>query len=340
MDWSAKTFRRGENMKHGLYGIATGLALCCVTSDGFAADEAWTITGLWGDGPWVFAGDFTGDSRTDVCSASAYYCYQRTSNGINAFNFAYRCVGFLWGHQDWGFSGDFNGDGYDDIASINGATAVIRPGGSGGVGVAPPLGSNCSPYDYTPLSQSINSSWGSDHRFAFAGDFNGDGYDDIASGSGANVYVKFGAPSFAFSSATWPVTNQWGSADYTYAGDFNGDGRQDIASISGGTAYMKLSTGSGMTSAVWSIPNSWGAGNYVFAGDFDGDGYDDIVSFSGSTAYRKFSTGSGFYDAGNVSVNASWGNAWYTHVGDYDWDYDADVMSASGGTAYMKFIHD
>src|SRR4051812_20922898 len=38
----------------------------------------------------------------------------------------------------------------------------------------------------------------------------------------------------AFSHQSWPVSNYWGSSDYTWTGDFDGDGRTDIASANGG----------------------------------------------------------------------------------------------------------
>jgi hypothetical protein len=302
----------------------------------------------WGQQEYIRAGDVNGDGKADLISPNTYggwWAYHLTNgNGTNFIpkrrttangGSCYFPGQTLWGTSQFTHVGDFDGNGYDDIVSPYGGNAYLYTFKQFDFSFETDL---CPSYH----AVSINSSWG-DYTYTFHGDFNGDGYDDLASAYGTSVYMKFGSSNVAtsgFTSATWSVANQWGQGVYTKAGDFNGDGYDDIASMSGGTAYMKLSTGSGFTSTTWSISNLWGQGPYTFAGDFNGDGYDDIASCAGGTCYMKNSTGSGFTNPGNISVNSSWANAYRTHLGDFEGDGNSDIASADypSGNAYMKLI--
>lgn len=295
------------------------------------ADHAWPVTPWWGWSGYARAGNFDGLRFYEIVSpepVTQYDTFMYMHRGIGSgFETHLWSTGAEWGSADFIFVGDFNGDGFDDLASADGGSAYMRYG-------------QWDLYNlgWTEATRSISNIWGG-ADFTFAGDFNGDGYDDIASAYNNSVYMKFGSTG-DFTSATWTVSNQWGNGAYSFAGDFNGDGFDDIASITSGTAYMKLSTGSGFTSTTWSISNLWGAGGYTFAGDFNGDGFDDIASANGSTVYMKLSNGSGFYNPGNEFVNPTWGGAEWTFAGDFTGDGVADIASASNGWVYIKVLND
>jgi hypothetical protein len=317
--------------------IAIAVSSLLIATAVFAGSENWSNPGIWGQGAYARVGDFDGDGRDDFFTFAGTYQGFYSSNGVNAFTGVWKGAGNScypapppYGNPEWIRVGDVDGDGRDEYVSPSGGTAYIY---GWDAGWAPCLLNNTA---------SINSSWGNS-QFTWGGDFNGDGYGDIASQYFNDIYMKFGNASLSggsgsFGSATWAIAGPWGQAAYTKVGDFNGDGLTDIASLAGGNAYMKINTGSGFTSVTWSISNLWMQGAYTFAGDFNADGLDDIASCGGGTCYMKQSTGSGFIDPGNISIDPSWGNPEWTFVGDFEGDGNDDIASAYGNQTFMKLI--
>lgn len=250
------------------------------------------VTNSWGAAPFTWVGDFNGDGKDDIASASGSSVYMKLSN---AGSFAF--TGFtsqtwfltttppqapqnpLWGSSDYTWIGDFNGDNRDDIASAVGSSVRVH------------LSTGSS---FTSQTWNVTGPW-SVPGWNRVGDFNGDGRDDIASPNGTTVHMKLSTGS-GFTSTNWNVAGTWGSAGYTWVADFNRDGRADIASADAGNVRMKLSTGTGFSSANWPVINDWGGAQYTWVMDFNSDGYKDIVSaFNGWTIVTKRNTsGTGF----------------------------------------------
>ena len=119
-----------------------------------------------------------------------------------------------------------------------------------------------------------------------AGDFNGDGKDDVAKVFNDNglasvdVHVSNGS---SFSMQRW-ATRQGGfwDAQQWVVGDFNGDGKDDLAKAftDGGLASIDvhLSTGSGFGMQRWATRQGgfWDAQQWL-AGNFNGDGKGDLA---------------------------------------------------------------
>jgi len=215
-------------------------------------------------------------------------------------------------------AGDVNGDGYDDF--LIGAYENVDGGGAGAGQTYLLLGKASGWAMDTDLSNSNASFWGeaSDDRCGWsvdgAGDFNGDGIDDLLIGSyrsddngmdaGQN-YVIYGKKSgwamdtdLANSNASFQgeVGSDYAGKTVAGVGDVNGDGFDDImigaydssdGGLYAGQSYLILGSDS-----AWAMDTDLSKANASFwgenandysgwpvagAGDVDGDGYDDIL---------------------------------------------------------------
>ncbi|MFF8553076.1 FG-GAP-like repeat-containing protein [Streptomyces sp. NPDC015501] len=206
-------------------------------------------------------------------------------------------------------SGDFNGDGREDIAAFydngpsteGGNRSSLFAFYSTGTGFAEPK----------QVWSSGAFTW-SKSRLT-AGDFTGDGKDDLAvlydsgasdTGAITSLYT-FTSTGAGFSSPkkTWttPGGFTWSKSKVT-SGDYNGDGKDDVAVFyDGGTSatgqvsslYTFTSTGTGFANPrkTWTTPGgfTWSAGQ-VTSGDYNKDGKDDVAVLynGGKSADGKF----------------------------------------------------
>jgi hypothetical protein len=162
---------------------------------------------------------------------------------------------------------DFNGDGKSDLALTGGETLEpAQPGQIFGSYVPwntlPVAFSNGDgSFDVTNSAITGFATYATQGALAVAGDFNGDGYGDVAL-SGGKI-PSSGAPwttvpvAFGNGNGTFRVTNDGVSGFPVYAtqqgaqlvaGDYNGDGKTDLA-LTGGVGWstvpVALSSGTG-----------------------------------------------------------------------------------------------
>jgi hypothetical protein len=304
------------------------------------------------------AGDFNGDGIDDILigatqadpnslseAGETYLVYGGTSigssgifelsslDGTNGFVLN-GITAFYYSGMSVSSAGDFNGDGYGDI--LIGASAADPNGISdagetylvyGGASIGSSGIFELSSLDGTNgfVLNGITAGDRSGYSVSSAGDFNGDGYDDILIGAhksdpngiseAGETYLVYGGTAigssgiFELSSldgTTGFVLNGITAGDFSgysvsSAGDFNGDGYDDILIgayksdpngisdagetylVYGGTAIgssgiFELSSLSGTNGFVLNgIADDWSGYSVSSAGDFNGDGYDDIL---------------------------------------------------------------
>lgn len=231
--------------------------------------------------------------------------------------------------RQWGgpsvATGDFNGDGFDDLAggvpgrdageALEAGAVVVASGSARGI-------TTTGSRQFVPGSGRLTGNAEAGDLFGAAvaaGDFNGDGYDDLAVGApredtegGADtgaVLVIPGSPDglrATRSRQRWSGAgglpggagpgDQLGAA--LAAGDFDGDGVDDLAigvpgddagAADAGAAIVAPGTANGITGAggrqlISGLTGLAGTaqrgdllGAAVAAGDFDGDGHDDLA---------------------------------------------------------------
>ena len=121
---------------------------------------------------------------------------------------------------------------------------------------------------------------GSNAAGIVSGDFNNDGYPDlaIADASGIiQVFLGHGNGAFTAGASFNPFTGGGpGQSVSLAAADFNGDGNLDLV-VNG--HYILLGNGDGTFTMGTTPPNAVGAIAQV--ADFNGDGHADIVVYSG-----------------------------------------------------------
>ena len=260
---------------------------------------------------------------------------------------------------------DVDGDGLDDVLLRNRAAAdhssyLLR---------ARPDGSFAQHQVVDGLWGMSRALWADDARELVAGDWNGDGCDDVllrgrtvndasyllrADCAGGFAAVQLVDTAAGMTRAAWSAAT---AAIVT--GDWNGDGRTDLllpartttgatyalyGQVSGGFATRAdVSIAAGMTAALWSD-----ALRRAVVGDFDGDGKDDVLlqnrATAGHSSYllRGATTGFVYRQVIDTAVGLS-RVAWaddlrLAHVGDLDGDGKDDVLLQNRSAAEPGYL--
>ena len=287
--------------------------------------------------------DFNGDGRSDILWRSTS---GQLSNWLGQANGGFTnndANAFTTVPTDWQVTatGDFNGDGRDDILwrSDSGQLSNWLGNGSGGF-----ANNDANAFTYVPTNWSVVG----------AGDFNGDGRDDILwrntsgqlsnwLGTASGGFVTNDANAFSSVPTNWIVIG---------TGDFNGDGRDDILwrNTSGQLSnWLGTAAGGFVTNdanAFSSAPTNW---HVVGTGDFNGDGRDDILWRSDAGQLSNWlATASGGFVTNDANAFTTVPTNWQVvAVGDYNgdgrddilWRNDAGQLSNWLGTASGGFVN-
>ena len=306
-------------------------------------------------GGWTtqLVGDFTGNGDDEIASF-----HTGTGNWVIASVKDNSIRGRVWNSFKSGagwkshFAGDFTGDGLTEIASFhsNGTWWVSQPTSSLEPSDAwsqvswaridlPLIGEIVSDVSATPPPNNdhlTTERWGtfttrhgwSDH---VVGDFDGDGYHDIASyHSEAGNWVVARSTGSSFAHSVWASFGTRSGWTSPLMGDFNGDGRDDIANYHPNTGNWVVaeSVGTTFVASVWAsfeTKKNWAS---HLVGDFNGDGRDDIANYHSGTGSWVVAVSAGHRFNASVWTTFSTRSGWMRQlVGDFNYDGRDDIAN-------------
>ena len=252
----------------------------------------------------MLAGDFTGDGHLDLVATDSAGIQMLLGNGDGTFQPA-ETVATLgvggFSQQTPLVAGDFNGDGRLDLAAVgtdsSGAGEVLVLLGNGDGTFQPAIESALGAGNY-----------GHPYGPIVAGDFTGDGRDDLAVAGAAESLAQAGVSVLlANGDGTFQPARTFavgGGLTVTTAalveGDFNGDGRLDLAALgressAAGEVSVLLGNGNGtFQPQVTTYPVGIDALSMV-AGDFTGNGRDDLAVSDQDGVQMLLSNGDGTF---------------------------------------------
>jgi len=225
--------------------------------------------------------------------------------------------------------GDFNGDGKPDLVmgsdqSGNSFVSVLLGAGNGSFGTH------------------SNYTAGNRPRHVTVGDFNGDGYTDlaVANFNAQTVSVFTGTGTGTFNPQITSTAANFGTTTGVLAAaDFNGDGKADlaVASFSGDTVNIILGNGNGSFAAPVNYPVGDGPNSLAIA-DFDGDGFADLAvanSNSNTLSVLRGLGGGTFasavtYNAGTQVVTVA--------AADFNGDGKPDLVAANRSSSNISVL--
>jgi phospholipase C len=226
---------------------------------------------------------------------------------------------------------DFNGDGKLDLAAADVADSRIIVFLGNGDGTFTPASEN----DCTLWSECENTT---DPVAIAVGDFNGDGYPDLAvvNGSIKSVSILFGEGDGAFRSETNDMTLSDPVA--LAIGDFNNDGKLDLAIANAATNSISILLGNGDGTFKTAAPISTADPVAIAVADFNGDNHADLAVVNQSTSAISvfFGTGNGTFTADGIFPTGSGPNS--VLLGDFNGDGVLDLATSNPSSNTISIL--
>ena len=229
--------------------------------------------------------------------------------------------------------------GTGGLVSPTGAVSFLDASNGNAVLGTAMLGTGTTGLDFL---NSSNPTTGVEPVSVAVGDFNGDGFPDLAVANyGSNtVTILLGNGNGTFTQAVYsPVTVGNGPVSVV-VGDFNGDGIEDLAVVnnvslvySGSTVTVLLGNGNGIFTKAVNSPVATGfSPTSISVGDFNGDGILDLAVVSDvsyGTMAILLGNGNGSFTQAPVSVATVGLNPISVAVGDFNGDGIPDIAVAN-----------
>ncbi|MFC9627627.1 FG-GAP-like repeat-containing protein [Streptomyces sp. NPDC056930] len=306
---------------------------------------------LWSSGTAI-RHDYNGDGRSDM---AAWYDYTDGRDAIHTFLAgadgaitkpftSYDAADGVWDTKSMKYiTGDFNGDGRGDMAVLKGYSDTS-------VKLWVTLGRADGGFD-TPFTawSAAAGSFHISYMTPQAGDFNGDGRDDMAvwynyTDGTTKLWTftstakgTFNAP---FSSWSAPAGSWSRTRTKFITGDFNGDGRDDLSVFYGqGDDTVKTYVFPAAPNGAFAAPAVWWQSASLdwnrttpHSGDFNGDGRDDALvwydypdgSDKTSTILSENVDGTDRFGSAKVTLNSPPGNLDVSRMQFVTGDYNGD----------------
>lgn len=315
--------RNGDSMRLGdSNGDGRSDIICHDTTSGTKWADYASTSGQFGGTDWsrnggwcnnvtnrLFQGDFNADSRTDLL------CFDIVS-GTKWIDYANSSG--QYGGTDWQASstfctdprgkiivGDFNGDGRDDLDCFNPTLTrydIDLADSSGRFGSV----------DFSGLSQFCRS-----NERLFAGDFDGDGFDDLLCHglTTGRKSINYGNASGAPGARSWSSNSNWCGhpAGQLQIGDFNGDNRDDILchDVDTGYKWIDYASSTGQFGGTdWERNAGFCAlsQHRLFVGDFNLDNRDDWLCHNVTTGTKliDYASNTGTFLGSDWSTALNW----------------------------------
>ena len=252
----------------------------------------------------ISSGDFDADGYTDIMETTVAYSgsiqyntgfkiFKRTPGSASyndsystTFPVSYQIVNKTKVPNFYNFlTSDFTGDGADDVVMAN----VVISGSNQTVSEWKIYQSSNTPtFTFTSFNIPVYPNYNQVHssgKFVYAGDYNGDGIQDLLTmlgwGNNYGVHLYLGGGQLQFGTVALNGSaslglSSWVTADQIFILDFNGDGKSDIMLIKDFSCEI-FSFDQYVARRIYS--GSFPTKNHlIYLGDFNGDRKTDILA--------------------------------------------------------------